>query len=147
MVLDLASSTQSLDLVNLFTNAADTFLLEIGQDGTLVTDIQWMNMTFSASFPSTVNCTTEEGCDKMANEFIWANDKIYWANGIFDYALYDGHEFQGTVGLVNIDEVVIEDGTKWADYVDRILEVLLIPQQQIFLLKPWFNAEEIALCA
>jgi hypothetical protein len=76
-----------------------------------------------------------------------ANDKIYWANGIFDSAVYDGHEFQGEVGLVNVNEVVVDDdGTICANYVDGIIEVMLIPQQQMFLLKPWFNVGEIALC-
>lgn len=158
IVIDVATSTPSLDPVRLLTPAAEVFTLEFDQgSGILTTVIQSGPNLFSAALPANLDCPRKRRrgrkeedatyCQAISDEFLAANDLIYWSNGIADRAFYDGNQFRDLVKVLKLDEVTINDGTVWSSFWDYVTEVFLFRNEQDFVLSPWYNLEEVALCA
>ena len=160
MVLEAISSTPSFDPVNTFTPAATSF--NYTMKGRTVTSAY--NSTDGTSFFATielpeddvvVRCYAEapssenENCDIMSEDFVVANDEIYWRNGVMDRGLYSDNLRQIPITVVSKDQVSVDlRRTQWAEYLDENeqLEVILFSRIPTFFLSPMFNLEEMAVC-
>jgi hypothetical protein len=157
-VIDVATSTPSLDPVRLFIPVAEAFTLELDQgSGIVTTAIQSGPTLFSAALPANLDCPKkrrrgrknedEAYCQSISDEFLAANDLIYWSNGIADRTRYDGNQFRDIVKVLKLEDVTINDGTAWTSFWDYVTEVFLFRNEQDFVLSPWDNLEEVAVCA
>lgn len=142
MVVDVTSDLPSLDVVNLATPPAELFTHTVDGDGHVQTDILFDGKSFSLAF----DMPGEEAPSCKINQ-AWAraNDRIYWANGVYDRAMYNGTLIDADIAIADPASVVVSDGTPWAEFVDaQPLEVLVFRNALEFRLRPWFNIEEIA---
>jgi hypothetical protein len=51
------------------------------------------------------------------------------------------------VKVLKLEDVTINDGTAWSSFWDYVTEVFLFRNEQDFVLSPWDNLEEVAVCA
>jgi len=142
MVIDVASSGPSLDVVNLFTPPAQQLSLEVDAEGMAHTQIINGNSSFSATFP----VSEPSACDQPLDQsWVRANDRIYWRNGVYDRGFYNGSLLGARVGVVDGADVQIDDGTPWAQFVDpEPLEVFYFHGKKELRVSPWYNLEELS---
>lgn len=141
MVIEASSSGAALVPVQLFQPVgAEVFTLEV-DNGNVETVIIDGTTTFSASFPLPPQCDAfeqSEFCGMPDLSLITANDKIYWANGIYDLGRWDGNAWRvEPFSVVDPNAVVIEDGTKWFEFVEPDpVEIVVFYENQDFHLSP-----------
>jgi hypothetical protein len=141
LVVSARHSADSLDSVNGFTqgtevrhaNASDgisTFFVQEHLDGTtfrsMIPSMSLQNAT--RAFPS--------------REWIAANDRIYWRNGVCDRTFYDGEAFNRQVLVVDPNTVTIADGTYFAPFVKPTpISVVVYENKFDFAISPWYNLD------
>jgi hypothetical protein len=143
VVIDVSSSTPSLDPFNLFTPPSPFEYVNDG--GVLDADIQYPDGTdkfaFTFAMPS-----DDAPSVRLHREWILANDRIYWRNGVHDLLLYNGSLLDADVTEVDPNSVTIDDQTPWLQYVDPKPSKVLVFRGPIqFVLRPWFNIEEMCV--
>ena len=80
----------------------------------------------------------------LRKDWILANDRIYWRNGIYDHLLYNGLLLDADVVEVNPDSAAIDDNTMWAEFVDETpVQIAVFRNPLQFVIRPWYNAEEL----
>ena len=80
----------------------------------------------------------------LRKDWILANDRIYWRNGIYDRLLYNGLLLDAKVVDVNPESAEIDDNTIWAEFVDETpVQIAVIRNPLQFVIRPWYNAEEL----
>ena len=80
----------------------------------------------------------------LREDWILANDRIYWRNGIYDRLLYNGLLLDADVVEVNPESAAIDDNTMWAEFVDEIpVQIAVFRNPLQFVIRPWYNAEEL----
>lgn len=133
MVIDARSSSRSMDPVDLFTKASrvdhrregDTIAMTVGGAGRAFE----ATIDVSGSTPAT-----------NAPEWVSANDRIYWGNGICDRTFYDSGLAAPQLRSVPVDAVEISDQSPWADLVEpEPVAVLLFDEAIEFVVSPWEN--------
>lgn len=137
MVVEAQSSGPSLDPVNLFTQPADRFTYTVA-DGVIALDIEADGHGFRARIP----IPAEARRARPTFEWTEANNRIYWGNGVYDRIYYDGLQFDGAMKRIRRNEVTIDDGSRWAPYVEPI-EVLVFENRLEFIASPWFNLDQL----
>jgi len=135
MVLEARSSSGSMDPVNIVTRAdrvdharkAENLVSTVASKGGQV-------------FRSRISLSDKHPLAKLATEWIAANDRIYWRNGVFDRAWYDGNLFDSPVRVISRKDIEVDDGTEWARFVKRSPRHVLRYESELqFVLSPWFN--------
>ncbi len=135
MILEAQSSSGSMDPVNIVTRA-DT--VEHVRNGMEL--FSRVDSGQGSSFTATIGLSDAQPMSRLANEWIGANDRIYWRNGIFDRAWYDASLFDSPVRLVSGKDIDIDDQTPWARFVKRRPRHVLRYESELqFMLSPWFN--------
>jgi hypothetical protein len=82
----------------------------------------------------------------LHKDWILANDRVYWRNGIYDRLQYNGLLLDADVSEVSPDSIVIEDNTAWADFVDETpVQIAIFRNPLQFVIRPWYNVEESCL--
>ncbi len=80
----------------------------------------------------------------LRKDWILANDRIYWRNGIYDRLLYNGLLLDADVVAVNPESAAIDDNTIWAEFVDETpVQIAVFRNPLQFVIRPWYNAEEL----
>jgi len=80
----------------------------------------------------------------LRKDWILANDRIYWRNGIYDRLLYNGLLLDAKVVEVNPESAAIDDNTIWAEFVDETpVQIAVFRNPLEFVIRPWYNAEEL----
>ncbi len=74
-----------------------------------------------------------------SNEWVEANDDIYWLNGVIDRAFYNGKMACSELHKIPSGDIKIEDTTKWKEYIESISSVVIFPSSIEFLISPWWN--------
>jgi hypothetical protein len=138
MIVEAQSSTFSLDPVNGFTQAADVFEYSL-EDGVISVDVQAPGTSFQATIP------LPENPRRRASTLDWteANNLIYWRNGVADKIYYNGLVYDTKVIKVPNRTVSISDGTVWAQYVQRLDQVLVFENELDFIASPWNNLNQL----
>lgn len=140
MVIGVATEGPSLDVVNLFTPAAERFSYTVDAGGVATTGITQGTLSFDASFP----VPDMSACDQpIAYSWARSNDRIYFSNGVYDQGLYNGTVLEAKVAVVDPHEIDIQSATPWSEFMDSDpLEVLAFCGPQEYRIMPWFNLEE-----
>lgn len=80
----------------------------------------------------------------IAPEWIEANDRIYWRNGICDRTFYDAGLANPRARLLDLDQIEIRDETRWGRMVDPVPRHAILFEDAIeFAMSPWWNMDEI----
>lgn len=138
MMLETWTSEPSLDPVDLFSDPAETFEYRRVGD-TLVTEID----SGSSSFSSSVEIPRNRGRRKLDPGWNASSDVVYWRNGVFDLQNVNGLVSNRRVASVPRNRVTIEDGTRWAAFVeDRPRWVLLFDERIDSAIRPWVNVTD-----
>jgi hypothetical protein len=142
MVVDVASSSPSLDPYNLFT--PPTGFTYSNDAGRLEGTIQYPDTTEKFSFAFGMPPTNAPSV-RLHEPWILANDRVYWRNGVYDMLFYNGLLLDADVAEVNPRSVVIADRTIWSGFIDPTpTQVLVFRTPLRFVLHPWYNVEELA---
>jgi hypothetical protein len=142
MVVDVDSSSASLDPYNLFT--PPTGFSYANSDGRLEGTIQYLDTSEKFSFAFGMP-PADAPSIKLHEPWILANDRVYWRNGVYDVLFYNGLLLDADVAEVDPRSVVIDDRTIWSGFVDPTpTQVLVFRNPLQFVLHPWYNVEELA---
>lgn len=137
MVIDARSSSRSMDPVDLITPASrvdhartgDRIAMTIGPDGA----------AFRARIDTAVTCPAVN-----APEWVTANDRIYWGNGVCDRTFYDAGLADAAMVAVPPDAVDVDDQSPWAEFVDPDpVAVLAFTEAIEFVVSPWENVDRL----
>ena len=143
MVVGVESGGPSLNPVEGFTPPSWVFNYSVNEGEPLIANILglsgWFNLSFEIPGPSEANVELER-------DWILANDRVYWRNGVYDRLLYNGLLLDAVVVEVNPGSAVIDDQTIWAQFVDKTpLQIAVFRNPLEFVINPWFNVEELCL--
>ena len=144
LVIDPRSSTRSMDPVDVFTPASRVEHGIIGDE--LVTDIGPEATSFSSRL--TLHPDHHElPSVACAPEWVSANDRIFWGNGICDRTFYDAGLAQPSMvrmadDAAGADHIV--DRSPWADLVEpEPVHVLVFREAIEFIVSPWSNIDDL----
>jgi len=141
MVVGVESSGPSLNPVEGFTPPSWVFTYSLNPGEPLVANIVGLSGSFNLSFemPGPLEANVE-----LERDWILANDRVYWRNGVYDRLLYNGLLLDANVVEVNPRSAVIDDQTIWARFVDKTpLQIAVFRNPLEFVINPWFNVEEL----
>jgi hypothetical protein len=137
MVIDARSSSRSMDPVDLFTKASrvdherqgDQIAMTIGGKG--------------AVFRATIDL---DGATPAVNapEWVTANDRIYWGNGVCDRTFYDAGLAAPALLAVPPANTEIDDASPWAELVEPDpVAVLMFTEAIEFVVSPGENVDAL----
>ncbi len=136
LVIEARASQPSMDPVDLITRASRIEHALI--DGRLTTCVDSDGATFNARL-----LLPEPEHAKLfasANEWVEANDFIYWRNGVCDRAFYDGALANGKMWELDCNEAELVDHSHWARYVaERPQHIVLLAGAVELVISPWWN--------
>lgn len=79
-----------------------------------------------------------------SDEWVTANDFIYWVNGVNDRVFYDASAHSAPLLSVDLDAVELLDDSVWAPYLDPAPAHVLVYLDEIrFVISPWWNVTEL----
>ena len=91
-------------------------------------------------FRSRLQLDDDQPLVKPEPEWIAANDKIYWRNGVYDRAWYNGDIFNGAIRTIPPADTQIKDETHWARFVKPSPQhVLRYEGEMELVVSPWYN--------
>lgn len=141
MVVDLDSSSPSLDPYNLFTPA--TGFTYANNTGRLEGTIEYLDKTEKFSFAFGMP-PADAPSVKLHEPWILANDRIYWRNGVYDMLFYNGLLLDADAVELNPRSVEITNRTGWSSFIDSTpTQVIVFRNPLQFVLHPWYNVEEL----
>lgn len=134
MIVDAKSSNTSMDPVDVITKASKVIHK---RDGNVIhTEIG----EGDKAFVSTITLPDSLTSVHSSAEWVSANDYIYWSNGICDRTFYNAGLADTKQSLINKKDVVIKDGTFWAQFVEpEPVYVLKLNNAIEFVVTPWYN--------
>ncbi len=143
MVVDLDSSSPSLDPYNLFTPAMG--FTYANNAGRLEGAIKYLGQNPSEKFSFAFGMPPADAPSvKLHEPWILANDRIYWRNGVYDMLFYNGLLLDADAGEVDPRSVVINNRTSWSSFIDPTpTRVVVFRNPLQFVLHPWYNVEEL----
>ncbi len=139
MILEAQADAGSLDSVNLITKAAEVTHreTEASLDSVAVDET---GGRFKASCRSRLSGPLVQ----IAPEWVEANDYIYWLSGICDRTFYDSGMARPKARLVDLENVTIEDTTRWGAMTTRTPKHVIVYENAIeFAMSPWWNVEDL----
>lgn len=135
MVLEARSSSGSMNPVNIVTRSDRVEHTQT--TGHLVSIVASER---GRLFRSRIKLSEKHPIAELSNDWIAANDRIYWRNGVFDRIWYDSNLFNSPVQLIRGKNVEIDDETHWSRFVRRRpRHVLKYDHELDFMVSPWFN--------
>lgn len=145
MVIDVNSNAPSLNPFDLFT--VPTPLEYELRGGSLGADIKADPAGAVEKFHIEFDMpSTDAQPVSLRADWILANDRIYWRNGIYDRLLFNGLLLDADVVEVDPELAIIDDNTPWAEFVDETpVQIAVFRNPLQFVIRPWYNAEELCL--
>lgn len=145
MVVDVDSNGASLNPVDLFTPPT-VFDYRL-QNGRITADIKRTAGDGSISDKFYVNFGLPGPSAPIVplhEQWVLANDRVYWGNGVYDLLFYNGSLLDADVVEADPRSLVIRDHTPWSSFVDATpAQVLVFRKPLQFVLHPWYNVEEL----
>ena len=140
MVLEARSSTRSMDPVDVITPKSRVeHETQGGHTRTTVASIE--GRLFSASFA----VAAQPAVALIHQQWVTANDYIYWRNGICDRVFYDTGMAYPDASLIEPANADIDDQTHWAQFIDaQASHVIQFTKPIEFVIMPWFNVSSPA---
>ena len=80
------------------------------------------------------------------DEWVTANDYIYWLNGMCDRTFYDTGLARASMRQIDASKCTLSDDTPWGRLVDPTPRHVLIYENAIeFAMSPWWNVDSLGL--
>ncbi len=138
LVLEAQSDVGSMDPVHVVTRAGRMeHVLEGDRLRTRVTTANGGEFAAELRLPP----PGEREALAAAPEWIEANDRIYWRNGICDRTFYDGSLATAPLWRVPAAGVQVADGSAWAAFLEpEPVHVVMLSRRVQFAISPWWNA-------
>ena len=137
MILEARSSSGSMDPVHIVTRPGHVEHASTG--GQLVSTAASEE---GRLFRCSLALSERHPVATLASEWVAANDRIYWRNGVFDRAWYDGNLFDSAAKRVSRADIEIEDDTHWSQFVKRSPRHVLRYEDALeMVLSPWYNID------
>lgn len=134
MIVDARSSIGSMDPVNIITKSSK--VIHKLEGNVIRTQIG----EGDSAFVSTITLTDDLPSVHSSAEWVSANDYIYWGNGVCDRTFYNAGLADTKQSLIGNKNVVIKDGTFWAQFVEPEPAYILKLNNAIeFVVTPWEN--------
>ena len=135
LVLEAQSNKGSMDPVNLVTRAGKVEHACLGSS--LDSEITALD---GKTFISKLHLDDAQPAVRAQPEWIAANDKIYWRNGVYDRAWYNGDMFNATIRSIPPRDANIHDETHWSRFVEPDpRHVLRYEGEMVLVVSPWYN--------
>ena len=140
MIVEAWSSNLSMDPIHIFTKGA-TVVHE--RDGNLInTQIG----EGESAFTSKIEIPASEEPVTLSEEWVAANDYIYWRNGICDRTFYNAGLAHAKQLCISNENSIISDGTFWGQIVEPDPVHILIVENEIeFVISPWENVDQVRI--
>lgn len=137
MVVEAQSSEYSMDPIDIITRKGRVeHRTAGGHTETLVASLQ--KKLFKANFQT--DGDTEKA--SIHPEWVSANDRIYWRNGICDRTFYDAGLAFPSARCIKPSTAQIDDQTHWADFIESTPKHIIQFDQAIdFVIEPWCNLD------
>jgi len=140
MIVEAAADSGSMDPVHIVTRAGRVSHERSGE--WIVSEVMSGG---GGRLRARCRATGGEPLVRAAEEWVTANDYIYWRNGICDRTFYDASLANARTRQLDVAEVSIEDGTAWGRLVGRAPRSALLFEGSIeFAMSPWWNLDELA---
>ncbi len=139
LVVEARADSGSMDPVAIVTRAGEASH-ELSDSG-LTSEIVAAD---GARFVS--RCHKPEGGQpaRVAPEWVEANDRIYWLNGICDRTFYDAGLAQPRARQLELAQVEIDDRTRFRGWVEPTPRHVIVFEDAIeFAMSPWWNVDEL----
>ena len=137
MVIDARSSSRSMDPVDLFTKASRVDHRRTGDEIAMTVGGQ------GRAFAATIQLGSAQPAGNAA-EWVTANDRIYWGNGVRDRTFYDAGLADPAMVAVPPIDVAVTDESEWADVIDPVpVAALMFTQAIEFVVSPWENVDDL----
>ena len=139
LIVDAQADSGSMDPIHIVTRAGQ---VSHERSGELVSSA--VVAADGGRFESWVR--KPEGGERVraAPEWIEANDRIYWRNGMCDRTFYDAGLANARLRRVEASDFRIADGTAWSVRVEPIPRHVIAFEDAIeFAMSPWWNLEEL----
>jgi len=134
MIVDARSSNTSMDPVDIITKAST--VIHKRDSNVIHTQIG----EGEHAFVSTITLPENLPSVHSSAEWVSANDYIYWMNGVCDRTFYNAGLADTKQSLINNKDVVIKDGTFWAQFVEpEPVYILKLNNAIEFVVTPWHN--------
>jgi hypothetical protein len=134
MIVDARSSNTSMDPVDVITKAST--VIHKREGNVIHTQIG----EGEHAFVSTITLPENLPSVHSSAEWVSANDYIYWMNGVCDRTFYNAGLADTKQSLINNKDVVIKDGTFWAQFVEpEPVYILKLNNAIEFVVTPWHN--------
>jgi hypothetical protein len=142
LVVQAAAETISADSVNLLTEpepvthelTGNTISTYVGvKEG----ETERAYFTSQISWPPSSSTAV-----RTAAEFVAANDYIFWGNAVADRGLYNGTVHNRDVLRVGAGDLVVDDKSRWAGYVEAEPAHAFVYQNGLeIVVSPWWNLD------
>ena len=98
------------------------------------------------AFRSTITIPESKSYATSSSEWVTANDHIFWGNGLSDRTFYNSGLAAARQIRINNDDVEIQDGSFWAQFVEPDPVHILVVEGSIELvMSPWENVDRAAI--
>ena len=135
MVVEAQSSEYSMDPVDVITKKG--IVEHEDHHDSICTNIASLNNAF---YKSDIRLDGQAPRASIHGEWIEANDYIYWRNGICDRSYYDAGMANPKAVVIPESQVMIDDQTHWAYFLEPIPKHTIKYESAIELfIMPWFN--------
>ena len=139
MVVDARASELTLDSVNGFSRGTE---LRHARSNNGISS--FVASDAGSSFRSLVTQAGLRSAERVYTEPNWvsANDRIYWRNGVADRTYYDGNFVDTPVLSVDPEEILFSDDTVWSQFVNmQPVSVLVYETGFELVISPWYNLD------
>lgn len=135
MVVEARSSEFSMDPVDIVTKKGRV------EHSMSATEVQTVVASEEGQlFSSALQLKENQPLAQIADEWIEANDFIYWRNGICDRTYYDANMIAARVRNIPTEDASIDDQTHWARFLEpQPMHILKYEGPLNFMITPWAN--------
>jgi hypothetical protein len=140
LVVEARADAGSMDPVAVISRAGRV-THELSEGGTLATEVVSED---GSAFTSTCREAGGGAPVRAADEWVEANDYIYWMNGICDRTFYDAGLANARARRLDVDTVEIQDATRFGKMVEpRPRHVVVFKDAVEFAMSPWWNVDDL----
>ena len=138
MIVEAWSSKFSMDPIHIFTKASTVLHERIGNE------IHTQIGEKDNGFTSKITVPEIEDPATLSEEWVAANDYIYWKNGICDRTFYNAGLAHAKQLCISNENSIITDGTFWGQIVEPDpLHILIVENEIEFVISPWENVDRV----
>lgn len=142
LVVDARHTALSLDSVNGFVGGTP-MEHKRGENGSSIATFVEFD-THSAFRCEIASLNSPSNVRRLAaREWITANDRIYWSNGVADRTYYDATLVDTPILVVDSSFVTVQDSTWFSDFIDaeNPINVLVFETGLDLAITPWYNLD------